>query len=104
MHAVIFPGLEKPPAPGDTTTRKRLPTPSCKKCSHIRHEGTRRTTQTRGCGLRWEDAGMISVSRIRTVLLGVALLSVSDRAAADTIVLKNGRRLVALRACEEGAK
>src|SRR5438046_8201791 len=47
---------------------------------------------------------MISVSRIRTVLLGVALLSVSGRAAADTIVLKNGRRIVALSAVEEGAK
>ncbi len=47
---------------------------------------------------------MISVSRIRTVLLGVALLSVSGRAAGDTIVLKNGRRIVALSAVEEGAK
>src|SRR5437016_1845861 len=47
---------------------------------------------------------MISVSRIRTVLLGVALLSVSGRAAADTIVLKNGRRIVALSAVEEGDK
>src|SRR5437879_11963766 len=47
---------------------------------------------------------MISVARIRTVLLGVALLSVSGRAAADTIVLKNGRRIVALSAVEEGDK
>src|SRR5467141_5246589 len=47
---------------------------------------------------------MILVSRIRTVLLGVALLSVSGRAAADTIVLKNGRRIVALSAVEEGDK
>src|SRR2546429_9273662 len=47
---------------------------------------------------------MISVSRVRTVLLGVALLSVSGRAAADTIVLKNGRRIVALSAVEEGDK
>ena len=42
--------------------------------------------------------------RIRTVLLGVALLSMSGRAAADTIVLKNGRRIIALSAVEEGDK
>src|SRR5207245_9025665 len=47
---------------------------------------------------------MISVSRIRTVLLGVALLSVSGRAVADTIVLRNGRRILALSAVEEGDK
>src|SRR2546429_8905561 len=47
---------------------------------------------------------MISVSRIRTVLLGVALLSVSGRAVADTIVLRNGRRIMALSAGEEGDK
>src|SRR5436305_12125521 len=47
---------------------------------------------------------MISVSRIRTVLLGVALLSVSGRAVADTIVLRNGRRIAALSAVEEGDK
>jgi tetratricopeptide (TPR) repeat protein len=47
---------------------------------------------------------MILASRIRTVLLGVALLSVSGRAVADTIVLKNGRRIVALSAVEEGDK
>ena len=47
---------------------------------------------------------MISVSRIRTGLLGVALLSVSGRAVADTIVLKNGRRIVALSAVEAGDK
>src|SRR5438046_2839562 len=47
---------------------------------------------------------MILASRIRTVLLSVALLSVSGRAAADTIVLKNGRRIVALSAVEEGDK
>src|SRR5438046_207188 len=46
---------------------------------------------------------MILASRIRTVLLSVALLSVS-RAAADTIVLKNGRRIMALSAVEEGDK
>jgi tetratricopeptide (TPR) repeat protein len=47
---------------------------------------------------------MILASRVRTVLLGVALLSVSGRAVADTIVLKNGRRIVALSAVEEGDK
>ena len=40
---------------------------------------------------------MILASRIRTVLLSVVLLSVSSRAAADTIVLKNGRRIIALK-------
>jgi len=47
---------------------------------------------------------MISVFRIRTVLLGVALLSMGGRAGADTIVLKNGRRIAALSAVEEGDK
>ena len=47
---------------------------------------------------------MISAPRIRAVLLGVALLSLSVRAAADTIVLKNGRRITALSAVEEGDK
>ncbi len=47
---------------------------------------------------------MISAFRIRTVLLGVALLCLSGRAAADTIVLKNGRRIIALSAFEEGDK
>src|SRR5437667_11859644 len=47
---------------------------------------------------------MILASRIRTVLLSVVLLSVSSRAAADTIVLKNGRRIAALSAVEEGDK
>src|ERR1700731_5194113 len=47
---------------------------------------------------------MILSYRIRTVLLGVALLSWSGRAAADTIVLKNGRRIIALSAFEEGDK
>src|ERR1700720_819603 len=47
---------------------------------------------------------MIPVSRIRTVLLGVALVSMGGRAAADTIVLKNGRRIAALSAVEEGDK
>jgi len=47
---------------------------------------------------------MILAPRIRTVLLGVALLSMSGRAAADTIVLKNGRRIIALNAVEEGDK
>ena len=47
---------------------------------------------------------MISSHRIRMVLLGVALLSMSGRAAADTIVLKNGRRIAALLVVEEGEK
>src|SRR5438876_3070016 len=47
---------------------------------------------------------MILASRIRTVLLSVVLLSVSSRAAADTIVLKNGKRIIALSAVEEGDK
>ena len=47
---------------------------------------------------------MILASRIRTVLLSVVLLSVSSQAAADTIVLKNGRRIIALSAVEEGDK
>ncbi|PYU72628.1 MAG: hypothetical protein DMG49_07515, partial [Acidobacteria bacterium] len=47
---------------------------------------------------------MFLACRIRTVLLGVALLSMSGRAAADTIVLKNGRRIIALSAVEEGDK
>src|SRR6266849_1904088 len=47
---------------------------------------------------------MISGRRIRTVLLGLALLFMSGRAAADTIVLKNGRRIIALSAVEEGDK
>src|SRR5206468_5568450 len=47
---------------------------------------------------------MISVSRIRGVSLCVVLLFLSSRAAADTIVLKNGRRIVALSVVEEGDK
>jgi len=37
-------------------------------------------------------------------MLGVALLTISGGAAADTIVLKNGRRIIALSAVEEGNK
>jgi len=47
---------------------------------------------------------MILTSQIRTVLLGMTLLLVSRQAAADTIVLKNGRRIIALSAVEEGDK
>src|SRR5690242_1606352 len=47
---------------------------------------------------------MSSACRIRGVLLGVALLSLCGRASADTIVLKNGRRIMALSAVEEGDK
>jgi len=47
---------------------------------------------------------MIPTSRIRSVLLGVALLCMSGGAAADTIVLKNGRRIVALRALKKATR
>jgi tetratricopeptide (TPR) repeat protein len=47
---------------------------------------------------------MSSTRRIRAILLGFALLSMNGRAAADTIVLKNGRRIIALSAVEEGDK
>jgi Tetratricopeptide repeat len=47
---------------------------------------------------------MILTSQIRAVLLGVALLLISGQVAADTIVLKNGRRIIALNAVEEGDK
>jgi len=47
---------------------------------------------------------MIPRSRNRVFLLGLALLFLSGRAAADTIVLKNGRRIVALSAVEQGDK
>src|SRR5690348_9113912 len=43
-------------------------------------------------------------STVRFPLLGVALLLLSAQAAADTIVLKNGRRITALSAYEEGDK
>src|SRR5215470_179155 len=42
--------------------------------------------------------------RVRFSLLGAALLLLSAQAAADTIVLKNGRRIAALSAYEEGDK
>src|SRR5438445_9699350 len=47
---------------------------------------------------------VIPVSRIRALFLGLALLSLGGRAVADTIVLKNGRRITALSAFEEGDK
>ena len=47
---------------------------------------------------------MSLASPIRAILLGVALLLISGQAAADTIVLKNGRRIIALSAFEEGDK
>src|SRR5467141_4953294 len=47
---------------------------------------------------------MTLTSTIRGVLLGVVLLLIGGRAAADTIVLKNGRRIIALSAFEEGDK
>src|SRR5579864_9845670 len=43
-------------------------------------------------------------STVRLPLLGVALLFLTAQAAADTIVLKNGRRIAALSAVEEGDK
>src|SRR6201984_3290934 len=43
-------------------------------------------------------------SNLRLPLLGVALLLLSAQAAADTIVRKNGRRIAALSAYEEGDK
>src|SRR2546429_2119257 len=47
---------------------------------------------------------VIPVSRIQTLSLGLALLSLGGRAVADRIVLKNGRRILALSAVEEGDK
>src|SRR5690242_11098367 len=43
-------------------------------------------------------------ARLRILLAGAALLLLSECAAADTIVLKNGRRIAALTAVEEGDK
>ena len=43
-------------------------------------------------------------NRIRLLLLGAALLLLSGRLAADTIVLKNGRRITAMSVVEEGDK
>src|SRR6266704_5017283 len=42
--------------------------------------------------------------RMRFPLVGVALLLLSANAVADTIVLKNGRRIAALSAVEDGDK
>jgi len=47
---------------------------------------------------------MNRVERIRVVLLCAGLLLASSRAAADTIVLKNGRRITAISVVEEGDK
>jgi tetratricopeptide (TPR) repeat protein len=47
---------------------------------------------------------MNSVPQLRLVLLLGVLLSIAHGAAADTIVLKNGRRILALSAYEEGDK
>src|SRR5271169_6092059 len=47
---------------------------------------------------------MISSRQIRVVLLSAALLCLGGGASADTIVLKNGRRISALSAVEEGDK
>src|SRR6266702_5506833 len=47
---------------------------------------------------------LISRRRNCILFLCAALLAISARAAADTIVLKNGRRIVALSVVEEGDK
>ena len=47
---------------------------------------------------------MTYFSRIRLVLLCAVSLIVSARAGADTIVLKNGRRITAMSVVEEGDK
>ena len=47
---------------------------------------------------------MVSTFRIRAVLLCATLFSMCGRAAADTIVLKNGRRITAMNVVEEGGK
>src|SRR5258706_6982219 len=47
---------------------------------------------------------MITAGQFRAILLGAALLCAGGRAAADTIVLKNGKRIIALSAVEEGDK
>src|SRR5258708_11256153 len=47
---------------------------------------------------------MIKASQFRVVLLGAALFCMGGRTAADTIVLKNGRRIMGLRAVEEDDK
>src|SRR5437016_14465511 len=47
---------------------------------------------------------MISGCRIRGALMFAAILSASGLAAADTIVLRNGGRIAALSAFEEGDK
>src|SRR3981189_1850259 len=47
---------------------------------------------------------MIPSHPLRLAMVFVALLFLSARAAADTIVLKNGRRILALSAHEDGDK
>jgi tetratricopeptide (TPR) repeat protein len=47
---------------------------------------------------------MILAQPMRLLVSGVALLALSAGAAADTIVLKNGRRILALSVVEEGDK
>src|SRR3989442_3097566 len=47
---------------------------------------------------------MISRHRNCILFLCAALLAISARASADTIVLKNGRRIAALSVVEEGDK
>jgi tetratricopeptide (TPR) repeat protein len=47
---------------------------------------------------------MIFTKPMRLLMLGIALLALSPGASADTIVLKNGRRILALSVVEEGNK
>src|SRR6266478_6408407 len=47
---------------------------------------------------------MITAGQFRVILLGAGFLCAGGRAAADTIVLKNGKRIIALSAVEEGGK
>jgi tetratricopeptide (TPR) repeat protein len=51
-----------------------------------------------------EIAQMISGQKIRLFSMGITLLALSAGAAADTIVLKNGRRIIAMSVVEEGDK
>ncbi len=51
-----------------------------------------------------EITQMICSQKIRLILMGIALLALSAGAAADTIVLKNGRRIIAMSVVEEGDK
>jgi hypothetical protein len=47
---------------------------------------------------------MILSNRIRLLIVSAGLLLITARVAADTIVLKNGRRITAMNVVEEGDK